>query len=274
MINHQPRTTALLALCGFLGAALASHSALAQSSARPAEGADTWRYAAGIALGSYPKYPGSAQTKISVLPVLSARYGQYFIGGLPEAGIPLGAGAYLLQGERWRAGVGVGLNLQKPREESDDIRLRGLGDIQATTLGSAFVSYSDAWFGAGANVITDIGGKDQGTRVSAYANLRHQATDRLTLTAGPGLTWTDRPYNQTFFGINAAQSALSGRAIYTPGSGLNAVRFSVGGNYLLAPQWSLGASLTAENLRGDAARSPVTEKRSHTSFRLAVVHQF
>ena len=274
MINPQLRTTAFLALCGFLGAALASHSALAQSNARPAGDADTWRYAASIALGSYPKYPGSAQTKISVLPVFSARYGQYFIGGLPEAGIPLGAGAYLLQGERWRAGVGVGLNLQKPRKESDDIRLRGLGDIQATTLGAAFIGYSDAWFGAGANVITDMGGKDQGTRESAYANLRHQATDRLTLTPGPGLTWTDRQYNQKFFGINAAQSALSGRAIYTPGSGLNAVRFSVGGNYLLAPQWSLGASLTAENLRGDAARSPVTEKRSHTSFRLAVVHQF
>ena len=274
MILHPSRKTTLLALCCLFGTALASQSALAQSSARPAVDADTWQYAAGAAVGSYPKYPGSAQTKISVLPVFSARYGQYFIGGLPEAGIPVGAGAYLLQGQHWRAGAAVGINLQNPRKESDDIRLKGLGDISATTLGSAFVGYNDAWFGAGANVITDVGGKGQGTRVSAFANLRHQATDKLTLTAGPGLTWADGQYNQKFFGINAAQSALSGRAAYTPGAGLNAIRFSVGANYALAPQWSLGTSLTTENLRGDAAKSPVTEKRSHTSFRLSVVHQF
>ena len=206
--------------------------------------------------------------------MFSARYGRYFIGGVPEAGVPLGVGAYLFQSEHWRAGVGVGFNLQKPRKESDSANLRGLGDIQGTTSGAAFASYNDKWFLANANVVTDVGGKNQGTRFSMNLEGKYSPTDRLMLTAGPGFTWADSKYNQTFFGINAAQSATSGRSTYTPNSGINTVRFSVGANYRLTSQWSMGARLTAENLRGDAAGSPLTEKKSQNSVGLFTSYQF
>ena len=251
-----------------------SGATLGTAPSGPMDLSDTWKYSAGFGVASHSKYPGSSQTRTLAAPMFSARYGRYFIGAVPEAGVPAGAGAYLLQNEHWRAGVGLGFNLQKPRKESDSVTLRGLGDIQGTTLGAAFASYDDKWFRINTNVVTDIGGKNQGTRLSMNIDGKYSPTDRLTLTAGPGFTWADSKYNQTFFGINAAQSTQSGRTQYTLGSGINTVRFGVGANYRLTSQWSVGARLTAENLRGDAAGSPLTEKKSQNSVGLFTSYQF
>ncbi|MEO5796846.1 MAG: MipA/OmpV family protein [Rhodoferax sp.] len=263
---------------GYAGLLLAStvwaatgNSALAQDAPNLS---DSWKFSAGLGLISQPKYPGSGDSKTSVLPILGANYGRYFIGGVPGAGVPAGIGAYLVQDAHWRLGVGLGGNLDKPRKESDSPRLAGLGDIDATALGTVFASYSDAWWKVGGNVLTDIGGKNQGTRVSVDFEARYSPMPKLMLTAGPGLTWADGKYTQTFFGVDAAQSARSGLARYTAKAGLNTVSFNLGANYQLTQQWGLGARFTASSLRGDAADSPVTEEKSQNSFGVFANYRF
>ena len=264
-LHRQARWIALATLCA---SAFMGQGALAQ------EASDSWKFSAGLGLMTQPKYPGSADNKTSLLPMLSANYGRYFIGGLPGAGVPAGVGAFLVQDPRWRVGVGLGLNLDKPRKESDSARLQGMGDIDATALGSVFASYSDSWWKLGGNVVTDLGGKDQGTRVSIDLEARYSPMDRLQLTAGPGLTWADSKYTQTFFGVDAAQSARSGLPGYTAKSGINAVSFNIGASYQLTSQWGLGARFTASSLRGDAADSPITEKKSQNSFGVFANYRF
>lgn len=242
--------------------------------AQEATASDSWKFNAGIGVVSRPKYPGSGETKASAVPLLSASYGRYFIGSVPGSGVPLGMGAYLVQNAHWRAGIGLGANFKKPREESDSARLSGMGDIDATTLGSVFASYSGSWWKVGGNVVTDLGGKDQGTRVSVDFEAKYSPMDKLQLTAGPGLTWADGKYTQTFFGVDAAQSARSGLPGYTAKSGINAVNFNIGANYQLSPQWGLGARFTASSLRGDAADSPITEKKSQNTFGVFANYRF
>ena len=266
--TSSSRNRRLLALSAACASLLVGAGASAQQTA------DSWRFSAGLGVVSQPRYPGSADTKTTVLPVFSANYGRYFIGAVPGAGVPVGVGAYLVQDSHWRVGAALGGNLNKPRKESDSARLAGWGDIDGTALGSVFASYSDSWWKVGANVITDLGGKDQGTRVSMDFEAKYSPMANLLLTAGPGFTWADGKYTQTFFGITPAQSASSGLPRYSAQSGVNAVNFNIGANYQLDAQWGLGARFTTSRLRGDAANSPITEKKAQNTFGVFASYRF
>jgi MipA family protein len=258
-----------LSLSGaLLCASFATEHAVAQAAP------DAWKFTLGVGAVNEPLYPGSGQTKNRALPVISAGYGRYFIGAVPGAGVPAGIGAYLIQEDHWRLGIGLGGNFDNPRKESDSPRLRGLGDIDRTALGSVFGSYSEKWFDVRAGVLTDIGGKHEGTRVSLDVEAKYNLTERLMITGGPGITWADSKYTQTFFGIDATQSANSGLAVYNAKSGVNAIRLGVGANYLLTPNWSVGGRISASSLRGDAADSPITEKKAQNTFALFAAYRF
>jgi outer membrane protein len=227
---------------------------------------DSWKFAIGAGAVSAPKYPGSSSRRFEPIPLLSASYGRYFIGGLPGAGVPVGLGMNIIESSDWKFGVGLGIDLKKPRKESDDARLTGLGDISGTPHGAVFGSYTHDWFSVRSNVVTDIGGKHEGTLASLELEGRYRLTPNLTLSAGPGLVWADKKYSQTFFGIDAAQSANSGLAPYAAGAGLNSLRFSVGAEYRFDAHWFVGARATAATLRGDARRSPITSDTSQNTF--------
>lgn len=232
---------------------------------RPEPATDEWKFSVGMGVFSGPRYPGSSKTKLGVVPIASANYGRYFIGGVPSAGVPLGIGAYLVQGSTWRLGVAVGRSMSGPRDESDSPRLRGMGDIDGTTLGAVFGSYSDKWLGARLGVLTDIGGHDHGTRVGLDLEARYKVSDQMLVSAGPGFTWADPKYTQTFFGVSDAQSLASGLAVYRPDGGINSIRFNVAANYQLTPQWGVAARVSLARLRGDAVDSPITEKKSQNT---------
>lgn len=271
---HLRRPCALVAVAAAtLGATLAVKNASAQVLIDQVV-EDSWRFTAGLGVFSRPKYPGSGDSDVVALPLVSANFGRYFIGGTPGAGLPFGVGVNLFQNQNWRAGVALGGELSKPRSASDAQILAGWGDIPATALGSAFAAYSIDWLTLRGFVVTDIGGKDQGTRVAFDIEGKYRFDERLTFTAGPGVTWADGKYSQTFFGVNGVQSFISGITPYAAGSGVNTVRFSIGAQYRLNAQWGLGASVTAAWLQGDAKDSPVTEKKSQNTYGLFASYSF
>lgn len=97
---------------------------------------DTWKFSVGMGVVNQAKYPGASKDKTYVLPMFSANYGRYFIGALPGTGIPVGVGMSFYKDQHWNIGAGLGYNFVKPRKESYSERLRGLGDIDSTALGS------------------------------------------------------------------------------------------------------------------------------------------
>jgi outer membrane protein len=266
-MNHESNVSRALAGAVFT-AALGSQNANAQ------EFTDSWRFTIGAGVISRPEYPGSDKTKVEALPLLSATYGRYFIGAAPGAAVPAGLGAYLYQDDHWRFGIAAGGGFSKPRKESDDPRLRGLGDIDITARGSMFASYTIDWFTVRGNVSSDIGGNHQGILASLDLEGKYRPTDRLTLIAGPGITWADSEYTRTFFGIDAAQSSASGRPQYRTSSGINTLRLSFGAEYRMTPNWNLGARATAATLRGDAADSPITADKSQNTFGIFTSYRF
>lgn len=238
------------------------------------EAPPTWKFVAGIGAISQPKFPGGSERMTRALPVLGAEYGRFFLGGAPGSGVPAGLGAYLYRDARWTLGAGLGADITKPRKEADSPRLRGLGDVDATPLGAVFGSCQWTHLAIRASAVTDIGGKDEGTRASLDLEGRCRLFGNLMVSAGPGATWADRKYHQTFFGVTDLQSAASGLDHYAPGGGLNTLRFTVGANLRLRRQWSLGARFTVNELQGDAASSPITEKKRSNVLGLFAIYSF
>jgi MipA family protein len=235
---------------------------------------DSWRYSLGAGVVNMPTFPGASGTETNAVPLIGASYGRYFIGMNPDAGELLSLGAYLLRDDRWRIGAALAYDFIEPRKESDDPRLRGLGDIDRTAHAELFAIYSIGWAEIRGGVQTDIGGKDRGTSATLDAIGRYQATPELLLTAGPGLTWGSSDYNSTYFGVDEVQSALSGLPRYSAGSGLNTLRFSLGASYRLTTHWRVGGDITASWLQGGSADSPIVEKKTQMSYGVFVNYLF
>jgi outer membrane scaffolding protein for murein synthesis (MipA/OmpV family) len=67
---------------------------------------------------------------------------------------------------------------------------------------------------------------------------------------------------QTFFGVDTTQSARSGLPLFEPDSGISAVRLFFSARYAVRPSWLLGGQLYASRSLGNAADSPITQRRT------------
>ncbi|MGO4702526.1 MipA/OmpV family protein [Dyella sp. 2RAB6] len=236
---------------------------------------DGWHVIVGAGGLDMPRYPGSSERRSQLVPMVSASYGRFFLGGAPGSGSPAGLGMYFHQDQQWRAGVSLAYDFVQPRKESDDRkRLHGMGDIDRTARATLFGSYTVDWFTVRGNVSSDIGGKDQGTTASLDLEGKYRWNDKLSFVAGPGLSWSDGKHNRTFYGVDDAQSLRSGYAAYRPGSGLESVRFSLGADYRLSERWTLGARAIAARLQGDAADSPIVAKRMQNTYVAYAFYRF
>jgi outer membrane protein len=180
----------------------------------------------------------------------------------------------LYEGRSVRFGAVVSPDASEPREESDDVSLRGMGDIDSAVRAGLFSSYRAGWLTLSASAMTDVSDKQQGTTANIDAQFTYHPTAKLVLSGGPGVTWSDEEYMQTFFGVTGQQSARSGLAPYTPEAGVSIVRVSFGAQYLLTSQWSLGARVTAAQLQGDAADSPIVMEKNQNLYALFAGYRF
>ncbi len=214
--------------------------ALGLGHAVPASGQeDTWHVSVGGGVVNAPRFPGSDSQWTHALPFVSASYGRFFIGG-PGAGAVGGIGVILHRDSRWRLSAALSGGLAR-RRESDDSRLAGLGDVKRTVSGGLGASYAYDWFSARAMAASDIAGNRQGTLVRLDMRGRYRPDGRWTFSAGPGLTWANDRYMQTFFGVDPDQSARSGLPQFDAKGGIERTRFSAGANYRIDRHWGLGA---------------------------------
>jgi outer membrane scaffolding protein for murein synthesis (MipA/OmpV family) len=235
---------------------------------------DGWHFTVGAGLLSLPEYPGASDRKFEPIPLLGASNGRYFIGTVPETNTPLGIGAYLYKDSHWQLAALLSYDFIQPRDQSDDARLQGLGDIPRTAHAGLFSSYTLDWFTAKGSVMTDILGKHEGTVATLGLAGTYRPVDALALSAGPGLTWGSSQYNRTFYGVDLGQSARSGLPEYTPGAGVASLNVSVKADYRLSRQWNVGATVIAAKLRGDVGGSPIVEKKTQVTYGVFSSYRF
>jgi outer membrane protein len=227
------RRTILRAFAASLLSCLLTSAALAQGDGKDQPGA---RVTLGAGVAWAPRYPGAEEYRLRAIPVIGVSYGRFFAGGDPDGG---GAA----------------------RRESDHPDLAGTGDIDRATRLVAAGRYRWRWLDIALRVAPDVSGKDQGTLALLDLTACYRASDQLTLSAGPGITWADDSYMQTFFGVTPEQAANSRLPAYEAQGGVHMLRFGLGATYRLDPRWTLAARLGTGRLAGDAERSPITRER-------------
>ena len=246
----------------FSGLLLVISSAAAQAqtalpAGAPAGAANDWTFSAGVAVGAYPLYVGSSKSKTLAIPTFDIRYQDWFFIN-PIRGI--GAEAELLEGLKASASLGASFNSRKAK---DDTRLNGLGDIGSAAtirvgldykLGQAFVS------GAVISRLGDSNGR--GTQFEVDAGYTVLASRSGIFALGLEAKAMDGTYARNFFGVSAQQSAASGLAAFNANGGLQSIGLFAQAIVPLSDRWTFFGRAAINQLRSDAAASPITEDRS------------
>jgi len=221
-----------------------------------------------LGAGAYtiPVYPGSGSVEIRAVPVIDVTFwDRLFI----RSGD--GAGIYLWHRADSDAGVSIDADMLH-RYEVDDTRLKGVGNVGKTARANVFVTHRCAWIDVSAKLSTDIGGEGHGNAVDVELAKAHPITSQLSLRAGVGMTWTNAHYLRTFFGVDAQQSARSGLPMFSPDSGISSTRLFLSARYQVRPHWQVGGQASVGRLQGDAADSPLTQKRNYVGGGLFVAY--
>jgi outer membrane protein len=249
---------ALMIILGLSGSPLLMSAARAQepqSGAAHASEDNTTLLGAGAY--AIPVYPGSGVVEIRPVPVIDlTAWNRLFV----RSGY--GAGIYLWHKPGSDAGISVDADLLH-RYTADDTRLSGLADVGKTARANVFITRRCAWMDATVKLSTDIGGEGHGTVVDIELAKLHTITPQLGVRSGVGTTWTNRHYMRTFFGIDAEQSARSGLPMFCANRGISSVRLFFSARYEIRPRWQVSGQTYVGRLLGDAADSPITQKRSY-----------
>lgn len=256
---------------GIFALLVASQPVFAQTPPQP--DASPWSFTLGAAAMLSPKYEGSDKLAFGGLPLLEATWNDRLFASTTR-----GIGGYIVSTEAFRLSGAVGY--QFGRDEKDGKRgngkanlLRGLGDIDGSAVVSLAAEYEYSHFTAGLTAQQYIGGSE-GFTMTARLGANLPVSERIMLGVEVQTTWADSVYMGDYFGIDAVQSRRSGRAGFTPGSGLKDVGATLSAMYKINDSMSLMVSAGLSRLIGDAGKSPVVAEKNQPSAMLGLSYRF
>ncbi|MCT7295062.1 MipA/OmpV family protein [Ralstonia sp. CHL-2022] len=256
----------LVVVSGWLTSAAQAQTAPAVNAKNSAEASD-WSIAVGPAIYMSPKYPGAKSSFVFPWIDQEIEYKRrFFSKGMDFAGV------YLANNDTWQ----VGGNFQFDptwRHAHDDARLNGLGNVNATVRAKAFAQYTVSFLTLSTDAEQDILGNRQGLIANAdvYASA---PVGRWLFSLGTGVSWTNGQYMRTFFGVDDGQSARSGLPVFATHAGLRDVHLNAIVTCKLDDRWTANGSLTVARLHGDAADSPITQRRQQTTAMASLTYRF
>lgn len=258
----RPSALALLLL-------LAPSLAVAQAPGGAAGGAPTapdWSIRLGAGVGALPRYPGARDYRAVPLPDVDITYrGTIFLNGRNGFGVNAYRDRLIT--------LGASIWMRGGRDEDDGDRLRGLGDIDTAAQARVFGRIAIGRAQLGATLARDLGGSD-GFTVDLNLSADFRPFERLTISPGIGTTIGDNRYVQTWFGVTPAQAARSTLPAYDAGAGFVSVAGFVRATYALTDHWSVGSIVAVQRLLGDAADSPIVERRTSPTGILSLSYRF
>lgn len=140
--------------------------------------------------------------------------------------------------------------------------LKGMGEIDgsATANLNAGMHFGDLGLGIGTQIA--LSKRDNGNTYSLHASypLFKSASDQVELSGGA--VYGDAKHGQTYFGVTAAQSLKSGFKATKVGAGFEQVGVNVAWNHVIDKNWSVRSAVGLTTLVGDAADSPIVQKKT------------
>lgn len=254
-----PRLLVLTGLALAAGAALADEPALAQNR----------DYLLGASLHSSRDPLGTSDQTLRLRPIWAFQLGRFRVASSGATAllnhgrrsIDSGVSTELRSGDRWT--LSTSLSIDEGRDWDRDPVYRGLPDVRTTLRGrlTAATDLSPRW-SASVRASQDLLGRDGGLRLDGGVNYRHPLSDQTHWDLSLGLGWTNGTYARTHYGIATADAAATGLPAFAPGSGLDTASIGWRLTSALGTHWVAYGGVSALQLQGDAARSPLTTRRT------------
>ncbi|GGX50147.1 MipA/OmpV family protein [Undibacterium squillarum] len=215
----------------------------------------------GVAALSVPKYTGSDERRLAAYPMFDV---QWKSGAFFSATNGLGYNF----SKKPALQYGLRLSLEGARDESRSSKLNGLGDVNTAVEPGAFANLSlSENYALVSSVRYGSGTDHNGLQFSVGGRFSTALSENHRISATVRANWANSAYMQSYFGVNAQQSAASGYSQFTPSSGVTDIKLSASWRWALDSNWSIVTGASASRLQGDASRSPfVFQKNPVTVF--------
>lgn len=219
--------------------------------------------AIGLLVHDNPSYPGASDRRTRINPAGFLRWGRITITGAGgfttrrQDDVERGLEAELVRETNVR--VGLGLRFDNGRSESASPRLAGMGGVAKTVRARLSARWDlDKHWRLGAGISLDALNRGGGYLVDVSIVHQRPLTRDITLTASAAMTAAGDRYLQAWHGVTAQQAARSGHPVYTAREGLRDVQLGVVLRWEFSSHWAGYAGVSASQLLGSAADSPLT----------------
>lgn len=207
-----------------------------------------------IGLGAVygPAYQGSDEYRTRALPTIDAAWGPLF------ANFRDGVGVKAIDTDFITAGVGVTFMQGRKAKYVPE----GIGKLESGAAARGFVSLRARGFVATVGAKKGVSGDNKGIAADLGLSYPIRASARMMIVPMVGTTWTDKKYNNAYWGVDAAQSLASGLPRFRAGSGFTDASAMLAVNYRLTSHISLGASAGVTRTLGDVKDSPLVSEKT------------
>jgi outer membrane scaffolding protein for murein synthesis (MipA/OmpV family) len=212
-----------------------------------------WALSLGLTIGFAPDYEGSNDYEFNYGPNIEASWKDIIF----YKGKTLGAN--LIRQKKFKAGLI--LSLTSGRDEDDNDKLEGLGDVDGSTELGGFMSYRTKPYRFRAEIKQDVGSGHEGALAELTGGITLPFVNPVVFL-GLGVTWASDDYMESFFGVDSQQSANSGLKRYQADAGIKDIKVKMTAGYKITTRWRVGGLIEYKRLVGDAASSPIVDDKN------------
>ncbi len=196
-----------------------------------------------------PKFIGSDELGLFPMPLFDLRReGELPRFEAPDEGIGVG-----LLGSASPFDVGPSIQIQNKRKD-EDVGV-AIGEVDTSVELGGFVQWQGLpWMRVrleGRKAVSGHEGLNGDLMVDFY-----QETADTRLSLGPRMRFSSARFQRAYFGVDAAQSARTGLAVFQPDGGVHAVGLASSAYHQIDRRWGVYGYAAYDRLVGDAADSP------------------
>ena len=252
---------------GFISIIAASTVATANAQEGGPGGYDPNDWHGFIAVGvvAAPDYEGSKQYRVLPFPFFSVSKGNYSIRTEGP-----GVAINIIDNANFNAGPIVAFRPERD-EDARDATVKTLTTINSSVEAGGFLSYGFDLDGPGERIeasvksVFDLGDAHNGYTVQGSLSYRTVFERKYSFSLALSATYGDEKYNNTYFGVSAADSAISGIAQYNAESGLKDIGATTTLGYQFDDKWGMMVIGGYTKLLSPAKDSPLIQAVGNTN---------
>lgn len=217
------------------------------------EVSDDFRFKLGVGTSVAPRFEGSDDYRVRVMPKFSLRYKN--IASINNTRMRV----FIVHNEKFVTGMQARYRFGRDEDASPD--LLGLGNVGDSFELGGFAEWRPGWAILGVEVGRDVAGGHDGLLAAAYAGSQLPLGGGFYLEGGAQVTWASGNFMDRNFGITEAQGIASGLPEFDAGSGIKDVAARIGVRFTRWKHWDFATYVAYSRLMSDASDSPLVELR-------------